>query len=367
MPDWLQAAMARLDHFDRFVIAANLLLMVFSPWLIQKVTGLSDASRRGRILILRLLSVGLLMLYVLSLFTDVAVSAQCEAGPGAGCEPLQRVSLTGLTILVGYAAYIVLHAWIVRRFGRTRQIEDQKVVSRTYQSELFSLLILIGIVIVAFLSVLAIWDVQEWLRGTSVLGGLLLILFFTKDIWLPDNINGLILLYNNDIEPGSVVRIPDLDLLGVVLRTSLLQTTFRDLVQRHQVIVPNSRLRAQKVEVLSRCGSTGLPEHVDFKIGYDIPGEQVQAMLREVWQEACVAEAAINPEVEPRIYLADNGDHAISWRLFYTVRNVYRIMAARYAINLAAHDVSRRHGIGLNTPMTHQAALSGIADSASVP
>ena len=192
-------------------------------------------------------------------------------------------------------------------------------------------------------------------RRPSVLGGIAVVLFFTKDVWLPDIINGLILLYKHDIEPGSVVRIKELDLCGVTLRTTLLETTFRDLVTRHKVVIPNSLVRQHRIEILSSAGSSGLTETVDFNIGYDADSEAVQTLLRDVWEAACEAENAINNEIEPKIMIADNGDHAIVWRLFYTVKNVYRINPARYAINRAAHVLSTERNIGLNTPLTHQA------------
>ena len=358
MTDWLAGAVGRLSSFDAFVIVANALLAVFSPQIIRKVASRSASDRQHRIAVLRLLSVGLLVMYCVSLLLpESSLSGSCK--DAAGCDPLGNISLTGLTLLFSYAAYILLHAWILRRFGRERQIVDQKVFARTYQSELFSLLVLIMIIVIAFLSILSVWDVEEWLKSTSVLGGILLVLFFTKDIWLPDNINGLILLYNNDLEPGSIVRIESMDLLAVVLRTNLIQTTFRDIVHRHQIIVPNSQLRGCKIDLLSQTPSGGLPQYVDFMIGYDVKGPEVDAFLHRVWRRACNAESAINADAPPRVFLADNADHAIRWRLFYSVSNVYRINLARYAINRAAHDQSVEEGIGLNTPFTHAARIHG--------
>ena len=356
MIQWLASAVERLSTFDVFIIIANALLAVFSPLIIRKVASRSASDRQHRISVLRLLSVGLLIIYCVSLLLPESIlNGRCDES--AACDPLGNISLTGLTLLFSYAAYILLHAWILRRFGRERQIVEQKVFARTYQSELFSLLVLIMIIVVAFLTILSVWDVEEWLKSTSVLGGILLVLFFTKDIWLPDNINGLILLYNNDLEPGSIVRIESMDLLAVVLRTTLIQTTFRDIVHRHQIIVPNSELRGCKIDLLSQTPSGGLPQYVDFMIGYDVTGPTVDAFLQRVWERACAEESAINAESPPRIFLADNGDHAIRWRLFYSVANVYRINLARYAVQRAAHDQSIADGIGLNTPFTHAARI----------
>ena len=356
MLDNINQALAQLHVLDWLVIVLNLVLLIFSGVIASKLSGTKDEhSPRRKLVVMRVMSTILLILYLLSLFTSIGVSTECDqATEVGGCDPLRRLSLTGLTILFSYVVYILSHAWIVRRYGRSKEIEGSQVKYATYQSELFSVLVLIAIILMACLTVLTIWEVERWLRGTSVLGGVALFLFFTKDVWLPDNINGLILLYNSEVEPGAVVKVDDLDLLGVTLRTSLVQTTFRDLVRQHLIIIPNARLRAQKIEVLTQCGSTGLRDYVEFKIGYEFIADRVEPMLVEIWKAACKVENAINPDVEPRISLIENGDHAITWRLMYTVRNVYRVMPSRYAVQKAAHEISNQTGIGLNTPLTHQ-------------
>lgn len=111
------------------------------------------------------------------------------------------------------------------KFGRVKEIEGEKYRSETYQSELFGLLVVILAVIVSILVIINIWGMTDWLQVTS-LGGLLLLIYSTKDVWAPDNINGLMMLYNGDVEPGSVVKIDEYNLPGIVIRTSLTQTVF---------------------------------------------------------------------------------------------------------------------------------------------
>jgi len=351
-----------LSRLDYFVIIANLLLLVFAGPISRRLSGVSERSeKRSWIGVLRFLSAGLLALYLLPLVGDligIKTGGECTGFEGP-CDKLffQRLSKSGLTLLGGFIVFIVAHAWVVRRYGRTKEVDGQTIKYQTYQSELLSILTLGIIILICFLTILGIWGVEEWLKTTSVLGGIAVILFFTKDVWLPDIINGLILLYKHDIEPGSVVRIKELDLCGVTLRTTLLETTFRDLVTRHKVVIPNSLVRQHRIEILSSAGSSGLTQSVDFKIGYDADSEAIETLLKDVWAAACEAENAINEDVEPKILIADNGDHAIVWRLFYTVKNVYRINPARYAVNRAAHLLSTERDIGLNTPMTHQALI----------
>jgi len=351
----LETALGQLSSFDLFVIFANLFLLVFASQVVKYFSREKNVSTvKNRLGLLRLCSFVLLSLYLLPL--SGALGEQCTTQSDsdvASCPSLRQISLSGLTVLLSYGSYIILHAWIVRRFGRTRKVEEQEVFTSTYQSELFTLMCLIAVVIVAFLSILSIWGVEEWLQSTSVLGGILVVLFFTKDVWLPDLINGLIVLYKKDIEPGSVIRIPEMDITAIVLRTSLIQTVLRDLTHRHQIILPNSKLRACRIELLTKYAGNGLQQTVDFKIGYDASADDVIAMLSEAWKQASEAESSINKDSEARIVLLDNGDHARVWRLFYSVGNVYRLNQARFAINRAASDASEIVGIGLNTPLTH--------------
>ncbi len=342
----------QLTGLDYFVIAANVVLLIFAGVISKYLSRLSeDGAKRSRMIVLRTLSAGLLICYLIGMGFDSAFCSSFEPD----CRPFQRLAKTGLTLLGGYVVYMIIHAVIVRRYGRKREVDGQTINYQSYQSELLSILTLSVVIIIAAMTLLSIWGVEDdLLKSTSTLGAIALIVFFTKDIWLPDVIHGLILLYKSDIEPGSVVRIPALDLCGVALRTTLLETTFRDLVTRHQISVPNRLIRQHRLDILSKAGSSGLPEHIDFNIGYTVSTDEVESLLKAVWEQACEAEGAINREVEPKVRVADNGDHAIVWRLFYTVKNVYRINPARYAIHRAAHELSTERGIGLNTPLTHE-------------
>lgn len=351
-----------LSASDITILGIILLLLMFATPLSARLQGLYGShSKRNKMLFLRLMSLVLIVLYLLTIVFDVhfGLDFPDQDGntvcTGLACTELlyQKLSSTGITLITSYFFMVFAQGYAVRKYGRNREIEGESVHLHTYQSELLSLVIVLVVVIIAFLTVLAIWDVEDWLRQTSVLGGLLLVIFFTKDIWLPDNINGLILLYQSDVEPGSLVQIKELNLLAVTLHTSLTQTTFRDMVKRHRIILPNSRFRNQTIEVLSTCPESGLQEYTDFKIGYNESVETVEAFLRTVWETACEMENAINPDSEPRFFVIDNGDHAVTWRLRYSVKNVYRLIQARCAISKAALQQSQQQGIGLNTPLTH--------------
>ena len=330
------------DGFDYLVFVINVLIFVFSRQIINGFHPSPD-EKSVRLWTLRVINFILFGLYFFAVFFS---------------EKARQISETGLTLLLCFLAVHFFHIFLVSRYGRVKEIEGVEYRSETYQSEIFGLLGMFVAGISAFITIVNIWGMTDWLQATSVLGALAVIAFSTKDVWAPDNINGLILLYNGHVEPGSIVKVTELDLLAICIQTTLTQTVFRDLVHRHQIVLPNARFRNSKVEILSKCGPSGLEQYVDFKIGYGFDAGQIELFLTQVWEQACEKEKSLNKEKPPRIRLLANDDHAVVWRLYYTVGNLYKMMEARFTINERAYSLSLESDIKLNTPLTHMVSLN---------
>ncbi|MGD8914209.1 MAG: mechanosensitive ion channel [Candidatus Thiodiazotropha sp.] len=325
--------------FDYFVLGVNALIFLFSSKIISKL-GYSQSDRRynASVWMLRIVNLTLFILYFLAVFF---------------IDKARPLSITGLTLLCSYLLAHLFQLHALKRYGRTRKIAGSEALSHTYQSEVIGLIGWAVAALISFLIIINVWDMTSWLHTTSVLGAVVLIVYSTKDVWAPDNINGLILLYNNDVEPGSVVQVKEIDLLAVVVRTSLTQTVFRDLRRKYKILLPNSRFRACKVEILTSDSNDNLDCFVDFKIGYAYSGEEIESFLTQVWQQVADDNTLINVERAPKVRIVENGDHAVVWRLSYRINSAYRLIEAEYLINRAAYDLSRQQGIGLNTPLTH--------------
>ena len=343
--DVLNKVNATFTLFDYLVLAINALILLLSTAIVTRF-GYPAGERKHHttVWMLRLVNLTLFLLYFLAVFfTDKA-------------RPL---SITGLTLLCAYLLVNLFQLHVRKRYGRVRKIDDMEVHSHTYQSEVLSLIGWAVASVISFLIIINTWGMTNWLQATSVVGAVLLIIYSTKDVWAPDNINGLILLYNNDVEPGSVVQIKELDLLAVVMRTTLTQTVFKDLRRKYKILLPNSKFRACKIEILSSDSNDNLGCYADFKIGYGFSSEQVEAFLGEVWQYACDNSSLINTDRPARVQVVETGDHAVVWRLSYRINSAYRLIEAEYLINKIAYDMSLEKGIGLNTPMTH--ALENVS------
>ena len=233
--------------FDYAIFAINLILLIFSRPLVSGFRRTSDKGLLStKLWALRTFNIVLFLLYVSSpFFSHPELASSPEQN-----DLTKNISLTGLTFLLAFIVSHLLHLFIVRKFGREKEIDETSYRVKTYQSEVFGLLVTVVALITSVVIVINIWGVSDWLQATSVLGILAILIFSTKDVWVPDNIHGLILLYNGHIEPGAVVKVDEYDLLAIAVHTTLTQSTFRDLRKRHLITLPNSRLRNAKIEVL---------------------------------------------------------------------------------------------------------------------
>lgn len=339
--------LAVFTQFDYAVLALNLTFFVFA----RQIVGLVRASKDEAVVAMRVYTIRAVNVLLFVLYFSAIFFADFA----------KQLSQTGLALLVAVLAHHVIANLILRRYGRVKEIEGTTYRTETYQSEVFSLLTLVLTLIAVLLVIINIWDVTGWLKATSLLGALLIVLFSTKDHWVPDNIHGLILLYNGDIEPGTLIQVEELDILAIVLQTTLTQTRLRDLRSRHIIIVPNSKLRSSKIEILSRSTSKGLMRIAEFRIGYGIDAERVERLFEAVWQAACERDKSINNERPAVARVAEAGDHGVTWRLCYWVSNSYGLIDAEAAVMRAAYDVAQRENVELSTPLTH--TVTGLPEA----
>lgn len=329
------------NSFDYFIISINASVFLLSKYVANIfIAGRVHQPAGQRLWLLRALNLFLFVLYVCAVLFELKV--------------VPKISQTGLLLLFAYVANQLINFWAIKKYGRIKQIEEKEVHSDTYTSETVSLIGSFILVMVTILTTLNIWGLESWLQTTSVLGGILVMVFFTKEYWIGDMISGLIILYNDQLQPGTVIRIKEKELLGVVLQVNLTQTVIRDLIQRHEIIIPNVAVRNTTVELLSNSPKSGLSDYVDFKIGYGLEAEKVEAFLMKIWEDSCEIEKAINCEANPRITIVENGDHAVTWRLYFNISNIFKLLEARNTINRVAYICSSEQGIGLNTPLTHE-------------
>ncbi|MEO1862408.1 MAG: mechanosensitive ion channel domain-containing protein [Verrucomicrobiia bacterium] len=324
-------------HYITFII--NLLILIFGKQIINHLSVQTVGAAPFQLRLLRILNAALFLTYFF------AVAFQFQLG--------SNISHTGLLVLLTYLIWQLTHSIILKKYGRKREVEGTSIYVESYTSSNLKLIALLILGVISGLVFLNLWKLEWLLQTTSFLGALAVLIFTTKDYWLKDFISGIIVISNGNIERGDVIRIPDENILAIVLETRTMLTLLRDVIRNHNITVPNSLLLNKQVEILTTESRKGIYDYVEFNIGYETDSEKAKAYLLDVWKRACKITATINAEREGNIMLVENGDHAVTWRVLYNLRFEHEIATARNAVRLAAFELQDEHDVKLPTPLTH--------------
>ena len=337
--EWLLDYFTILEPIDYITFTINLLILIFGKQIINHLSVQTVGAAPPQLRLLRILNAVLFLTYFF------AVAFQFQLG--------SNISHTGLLVLLTYLIWQLTHSIILKKYGRKREVEGTSIYVESYTSSNLKLIALLILGVISGLVFLNLWKLEWLLQTTSFLGALAVLIFTTKDYWLKDFISGIIVISNGNIERGDVIRIPDENILAIVLETRTMLTLLRDVIRNHNITVPNSLLLNKQVEILTTESRKGIYDYVEFNIGYETDSEKAKAYLLDVWKRACKITATINAEREGDIMLVENGDHAVTWRVLYNLRFEHEIATARNAVKLAAFELQDEHGVKLPTPLTH--------------
>ena len=337
--EWVLDYFTILEPIDYITFIINLLILIFGKQIINHLSVQTVGAAPPQLRLLRILNAVLFLTYLF------AVAFQFQLG--------SNISHTGLLVLLTYLIWQLTHSIILKKYGRKREVEGTSIYVESYTSSNLKLIALLILGVISGLVFLNLWKLEWLLQTTSFLGALAVLIFTTKDYWLKDFISGIIVISNGNIERGDVIRIPDENILAIVLETRTMLTLLRDVIRNHNITVPNSLLLNKQVEILTTESRKGIYDYVEFNIGYETDSEKARAYLLDAWKRACKITATINPEREANIMLVENGDHAVTWRVLYNLRFEHEITTARNAVKLAAFELQDEHGVKLPTPLTH--------------
>ena len=343
MPQWLQPIVERLlvlGPVDYFTLSLNLLVLAFSGQFATLYGKLKDRERSiVRLRLLRQINIALMVSYLVAVIFNFHLAS--------------AFSQTFLVILCTYLLMHFLEALILARYGRDVEVEGFARKVETYTSRTLEICTSGALLLVALVVLVNVWGFESWLKTTSVIGFLALVFFGTKDYWAGDFLSGIILIGDGRIERGDVIRIPEEDLIGIVLQIRSVQTVVRDLVRRHDITIPNSFLLRKRIDIYKTDLRSGVSENVSFKIGYGATTDTVQKYLHAVWEKAARASSSIDASQKCRIELLSNDDHAAVWRLSYTLKSPHGMLVARSTVNLIAYELQGEYSLTLSTPLTH--------------
>ncbi len=328
-----------LGPIDHFTLAVNLFILVFSKWFATRYGVIKDkAKSQARLRILHVTN--------LILFTTYLIAVVFEIHLG------RAISQTFLVVLASYLLIHFAEAFILRKYGKSKTIENFARTTETHTSRTLELFVLFIIITITFVLLINIWGLEDWLQTTSVLGFIALFIFASKEYWAGDFLSGILIISQGRIERGDVIMIKDEGLTAIVLQINSFQTIVRDLVNQHDIILPNSKLRLTRVDVLKTDLKRGIREFQDFWFGYGTAKEQIEEMLLEVWNQT-VSDGLIDKNGGYVVANKECGDHGVRWRLAYTLKSPHKIIETGNKVREWAYQLQDKYGLELATPITH--------------
>jgi len=259
-------------------------------------------------------------------------------------------------LIVVYFAVLstqLINFFVRKRFGRKRKSNNKPLISDTYSSRGLSLFVAAVISIIALVSCLRILGLNSLLEAGGALGIIGLFLAMTQGSWAPDIISGLIILNSRLCEEGDVIQF-NMDgskIVASVFRTKLFHTECLDLANNHRLMVRNAKLRDYGLQNLSRFASAkGLRECMLFNIDYQHSQAEVTEMINRAFDEIDKAEGMREEQFEPEVLVYDTGDYAVTWAVFYYIKEVKRVLKIKQIFRAYILAQSVRSGISLATP-----------------
>ena len=342
----------RFDTLGYFVFGINLLLLIFAPSILrqlyqepEKVSGFSR-----KVMIFRALNLLMIIVYgYLRFFKNNTSQLQSDS---------LIVKLLAVIAIV-YFAYLSMHlahAFLLRHYGKEREVNGKTRHTSTYQTRLLSIFSSIVIGIIALISIIRLLGFDSILEAGGVIGLFGVFLALTANIWAPDIFHGLIILNSDMFSEGDVIQFNDGEAIyGLVYKTKVFHTVILNIANNHRVMIRNSKLRDFTVHNLSKFASArGLRECLNFKIGYNVSETQVKHLFATVYEKAKEDNSIPVEEQYALEYgIKDTADHAVEWQFFYYTKNVEKLLLTRQRILQLMLKTSLEQGISLATPITH--------------
>jgi len=345
--DKLADFVVQFDSLGYIILGVNILLLLFAKqifkWLYSEPEKVTNLSRK--VMIFRALNLLIMITYGYFRFF------QGKEITGLGL----RIIASLVIVYFAYLAMHLAHAFLVRQYGKEREINKKKRYISTYQTRLLSIFSSIFIGIVALISIIRLLGFDSVLEAGGVIGIIGVFLALTSSIWGPDIFHGLIILNSDMLSEGDVIQFKDGETIyGLVYKTKVFHTVILNIPNNHRVMIRNSKLRDFTVHNLSKFASAkGLRENLSFKIGYDVSTERVKHLFETVYEQAKEdSSIAIEDQYDLEYGIKDTGDHAVEWQFFYYTKNVEKLMQIRQRLLQLMLENSIEKGISLSTPFT---------------
>lgn len=347
MIDTLSSFIDKLDSFGYLLIGVNLVLMLFAKVILTQVYNQPEKELNfsRKVMVFRALNMLIILAYgYFRFFQDKT-------------NKTFLINIIGVLAIIyfAYLAMHIAHGFLVRLYGKKREINDETRFISTYQTRLLSIFSSIFIGIIALVGVIRLLGFDSVLEAGGVIGLIGVFFALTSNIWAPDIFNGLIILNSDMLSEGDIIQFQDNELFyGRVHKTKVFHTVILNIPTNHRVMIRNSKLRDFTVHNLSKFASAkGLRESLSFKISYDTPTDSVKDLFNSVYELAKLDESIfIEEQHEFQYGVKETGDHAVEWVFYYHTKEVDKLLLTRQRLFLLMLETSIEKGISLSTPIT---------------
>ncbi|HHJ18524.1 MAG TPA: mechanosensitive ion channel family protein [Gammaproteobacteria bacterium] len=362
--DWLSKLLVlahQADALTWIVITVNLILAAFSRQLVKlsfHQTPNSHALTR-RTTAFRALNLLIVIVFIYTHF---------YTQNGTSSFGLTLLAII-IVIYLAYLSSTLVAYFLLRRYGKRRQIGDKIRFSESYNSQLLTLFAWVFIGIVTLITIIRLLGFNSLLEAGGVIGFIGVFLALTQASWAPDIFSGLIILNSDMLNEGDVIELRGIGhqtLYGLVYKTKVFHTEILNLVNNHRIMIRNSTIRDQVVHNLSKFASSrGLREVLRFKIGYEVPPEKVRKFLLSAWDSVVEKNIdGIEAQYKIEIGVGEVGDHAVEWCVYYHTKAPDQLRRLRMELNELFLHTAYEMDLSLATPLTHQ--VNGIDSPAPV-
>lgn len=342
MQEFLISQFQNFNQLDAFIICASFLLFISASPICRWLN--DDDSLATRASMMRVLNA----LIIIGVLADILIH---------NIEVLSKLTHSLIVIYFAVLGTQIINFFIRQRFGKVRSNSNsnsnKKQISDTYSSRGLSLFVATVVTVVAIVSCLRILGLNSLLEAGGAIGIIGLCLAMTQASWAPDIISGLIILNSRLCEEGDVVQfsMDNNTITASIFKTKLFHTECLDLVNNHRLMIRNAKLRDHGLQNLSRFASAkGLRERLLFNIDYKHSKEEVTAMIERAFERIDKHEGMREEQFAPEIMVHDTGDYAVTWAVFYYIKDVKSLLKIKQTFRAYILAESVRSNISLSTP-----------------
>ena len=348
-----------LTPVDISLMLINILLLLFSKYILSRKTKNTAAQDESFGIRLKLFRSVIILIMIAILLEDVIV-------PAASHSWMTKIIAIPLIIYVIYLIFYLIKYLIRKRYGHIREFHGETIITDTYNSRILSILAAVFLTIFALVTIIQLLGFESLLHAGGMIGFIGVMLALTQASWAPDIISGLIILNSQWVGDGDTIQIfDDNPVIGSVFKVKLFYTEILDIRNNHRIAIKNSLLRDFPIRNLSRFSSPrGLREELQFNIGYDVAESKVVKMFAVAEQSLSDnPDVAIEDQLAMEVFASKTGDYAITWSLFYYIKEVQQIFKVRQSVRSAVIEAARQENISLATPILYSHSTSKKEDS----